>query len=314
MSIINGELCFVINDKPVISINFPKIVSIENRILSVSSYLVEPRITLNLKSIIAGPVTFDPEFMYCGSAQSSLEGFSKMRSSGIDLDSLSQSLISSYVYMAIASLDFTNGSMFWSINPPLVSFFELTYLYNECENIGVDNLNEFIQELRKKIGKKNEGTLKAYNSKLHRGKPALNEVQSPNNELRSKISELKVALRYSQCGYDVVYNGGMSHGGSDLIVIKGSRETKVEVKTRFNAPKDFYLNTNSKFPQNKIIVKDTIGISFSSNEEKNINEKFNQGDIVVQDITGDYKFGTTLSARNSFFQMKICEGCACRSR
>ncbi len=303
-SIINGELHFVINGNTVISINYPGFVSIEKGILSVSAYPVKPRIGFDYKFIIAGPVTFNPEFLYCGSAKSSLKGFYKMKCLGIDLGSLSQSLISSYAYLAAISSAFTNEGMFWPIIPQLISLFELTYLYNECEDREVESLDKFIQELKKKIGKKNEGALKTYNSKLQRGELTPNEVQGIISELRSKISELKVALRYSQCGYRVVYNGGMRHGGADLTVIKDSHETNVEVRTRFKAPKNFSFNQNSQFPQNRVVVENAINLLFPINEEKNINDKFGQGDIVVQDITNDYEFGILLSARNSFFSTK----------
>ena len=302
-SIIDGELRFGVNGKTVISINYPSFVSVENAILSVSTYPVNPRIGSDFSSIIAGPVTFDPRFLYCGSDRSSLEGFNKMESLGINLDYLSQSLVSSYAYMALVTSVITNGGMLWGIRPPLISLFELTYLYNECKNIGVTDLDKFIQELKKKIGKKNEGALKTYYDKLRRGELTPKEPQGINGELHSKISELKVALRYSQCDYEVVYNGGMSHGGSDLTVMKDSRETDVEVRTRFTVIKNFPFNVRSPFPQAKIQVEDAIDISIPFNEEKNINVKFSQGDIVVQDLTSDYEIGTPLSARNSFFPM-----------
>jgi len=299
-SIIDGELRFGVNGKTVISINYPSFVSVENAILSVSTYPVKPRIASDFSSIIAGPVTFDPRFLYCGSARSSLEGFNKMESLGMNLDYLSQSLISSYAYMALVTSVLTNGGMIWGLRPPLISLFELSYLYNECENIGVADLDVFIVELKKKVGKKNEGALKTYYAKLRRGELTPKEPQGINGELHSKISELKVALRYSQCGYEVVYNGGMSHGGSDLTVIKGSRETDVEVRTRFTVIKNFPFNVRSPFPQARIQVEDVIDISLPFNEEKNINVKFDQGDIVVEDLTSDYEIGTRLSARNSF--------------
>lgn len=93
----------------------------------------------------------------------------------------------------------------------------------------------------------------------------------------------------------------MSHGGSDLTVIKGSRENDVEVRTRFTVIKNFPFNIRSPFPQAKIQVENVIDVSLPFNEEKNINVKFDQGDIVVEDLTSDYEIGTFLSARNSFF-------------
>ena len=99
--------------------------------------------------------------------------------------------------------------MIWGLRPPLISLFELSYLYNECENIGVADLDRFIVELKKKVGKKNEGALKTYYAKLRRGELTPKEPQGINGELHSKISELKVALRYSQCGYEVVYKGAL---------------------------------------------------------------------------------------------------------
>lgn len=303
-SIINGELRFGVNGKTVISIDFPSFVSIENAILSVSTDHVKPRIGSDFCSIIAGPLTFNPRFLYCGTAKSSLEGFYKMESKGIDLDYLSQSLVSSYAYTAFVTSVRTNGGMFWGLRPPLISLFELSYLYNECENNEVADLEKFIQELKKKIGKKNEGALKTYYNKLKKGVLTPKEPQGINDELHSKISELKVALRYSQCGYEVVYNGGMRHGGSDLTLIKGSRETEVEVRTRFTTIKNFPFNVRWPFPQAKVQIKDIVDVSLPFNEERNINVKFDQGDIVVEDLTNDYEIGTTLSARNSFFPSK----------
>ena len=93
----------------------------------------------------------------------------------------------------------------------------------------------------------------------------------------------------------------MSHGGSDLTVIKGSREINVEVRTRFTVIKNFPFNVKSPFPQAMVRVGDAIDISLSFNEQKNINAKFDQGDIVVEDLTSNYELGTRLSARNSFF-------------
>jgi hypothetical protein len=300
-SIINGELHFVINGKTVISINYPSFVSIENAIFSVSTHPVKPRLAYDFNSIIAGPVTFDPGYLYCGSAKSSLEGFNKLESSGINLDYLTQALVSSYAYLALLKSIFTRGGIVWELRHPLVSLFELSYLFNECDYIGVAALDKFILELKKKIGKKNEGTLKAYYSKLQRGELTPKELQGINVELNSKISELKVALRYSKCGYKVVYKGGMSDGGSDLIVIKGSRETDVEVRTRFTVIKNFSFNAGSPFPQPAIQVGKAIDISLPFNEEKNIEKKFGQGDIVVEDLTNDHEIGFRLSARNSFF-------------
>lgn len=193
-SIIDGELRFGVNGRTVISINYPSFVSVENAILSVSTYPVKPRIGSDFSSIIAGPVTFDPRFLYCGSAKSSLEGFNKMDSLGINLDYLSQSLVSTYVYMALATSVLTNGVMIWGLRHPLISLFELTHLYNECENMGVADLGKFIQELKKKIGKKNEGALKTYYAKLGSGELTTKELQGINGELHSKISEFKVAL------------------------------------------------------------------------------------------------------------------------
>ena len=94
-SIIDGELRFGVNGKTVISINYPSFVSVEKAILSVSTYPVKPRIGSDFSSVIAGPVTFNPGFLYCGSARSSLEGFDKLNSKGINVDYLSQSLVSS---------------------------------------------------------------------------------------------------------------------------------------------------------------------------------------------------------------------------
>ncbi len=302
-SIIDGELRFGVNGKTVISINYPNFVSVENTTLSVSTYPVRPIIGNDFVSVIAGPVTFDPRFLYCGSAKSSLEGFNKLNSKGINVEYLSQSLVSSYAYMALVTSVFTNGGIVWGIRPSLISLFELSYLYNECENIGVADLGKFIQEMKKKIGKKNEGALKTFDMKLRRGELTPKEPQGINGELHSKISELKVALKYVQCGYQVVYNGGMNNGGSDLTVIKGSRETDVEVRTRFTVVKNFPFNIRSPFPQAKLLVKDVIDVSLPFNEERNINGKFDQGNIVVEDLTSDYEIGTSLSARNSFFPM-----------
>ena len=300
-SIIDQEMRINVNGIDVISINFPSFLSLKNGIMSVSTYPVLPRIGKDFHSIIAGPVAFDPEFLYCGRAKSSLEGFYKLKNMGIDLDHLSQSLVSSYAYIAYLTSHLVQGALIWGLRHPLISLFELSHLYNQCEKLEVEDLDKFIQELKKKIGKKNAGALKSYYNKLFKGKLNPKELQGINSELHSKISELKVAQRYRQCGYDVVYRGGLIRGGSDLTVMKGHREADVEVRTKFALSKKFPFDINSPFPQTKIYVNDVIDISLSPSEKSNIDEKFNQGNIVVEDLTHDYNLGFKLSARNSFF-------------
>jgi len=159
-------------------------------------------------------------------------------------------------------------------------------------------------EMKKKIAKGDEGHLGAANSKFTSWEISPKELQEINVELSSKVSELRTALRYRQYNYDVEYNGGLFHGGADLVVTRGKQETNVEVRTKFTkftALGNFPIDPKRPFPQLTIQVPEIINFNFNDKEKGNIENKFGQGDIVVEDLTYDYRIGVEFQARGSLY-------------
>ena len=288
-----------LNNRPAIYIDLESLISNQNSPIDVSTFL-KPRPGKDFHSIIAGPVVFDPKLLFCGDTKSTLEGYQAMKLKGMDLEELGQALAISYVSEAL-SMRSVGQALIWRINHPLVSLYELSYLYNECYRSGVDGLDNFVKEIKKKIAKRNEGDLGAANRKLRSGEISLTELQKINIELSSKVSELRTALRYRQCDYDVEYNGGLGRGGADLVVTRGNQETNVEVRTRFTEYRNFPIDPKRPFPQLTTQLPEIIDFNFNDNEKGNIEHKFSQGDIVVEDLTHDYRIGIKFLARSFLY-------------
>jgi len=288
-----------LNNRLAIYIDLESLISNQNSPIDVSTFL-EPRPGKDFHSIIAGPVVFDPKLLFCGDTKSTLEGYQAMKLNGMDLEELGLSLVISYVSEAL-TMRSVGQALIWRINHPLVSLYELSYLYNECVRSGVDGLDNFVKEIKKKIAKRNEGDLGAAIRKLRSGGISLRELQKINIELSSKVSELRTALRYRQCDYDVEYNGGLGRGGADLVVTRANQETNVEVRTKFTEYRNFPIDPKRPFPQLTIQLPEIIDFNFNDNEKGNIEHKFSQGDIVVEDITHDYGIGIKFLARGFLY-------------
>jgi len=288
-----------LNNRPAIYIDLESLISNQNSPIDVSTFL-KPRPGKDFHSIIAGPVVFDPKLLFCGDTKSTLEGYQAMKLNGMDLEELGLSLVISYISEAL-TMRSVGQALIWRIDHPLVSLYELAYLYNECYRSGVDGLGNFVKEIKKKIAKRNEGDLGAAIRKLRSGGISLRELQKINIELSSKVSELRTALRYRQCDYDVEYNGGLGRGGADLVVTRANQETNVEVRTKFTEYRNFPIDPKRPFPQLTIQLPEIIDFNFNDNEKGNIEHKFSQGDIVVEDITHDYGIGIKFLARGFLY-------------
>lgn len=290
------------NGKPIIYIDLQRLVNIEKGIANITIGFETPKPTSDFSHIQFGSLGFDPNHFYCGTVKSTLYGYNYFRTNLKNVDFLSSALTTSYIFMSIYSSFYTGGSIIWGAKPPIVSLFELAYLVNECKELMVNDLDRFMGELNKKIGKTKEGNLGRFQKDLENGRLSPLDAWIVNEALHSKVSEARVALMYAMAGKDVYFNTGRRGGGSDLIVINGSREVKIEVTSRFSTVSNFPFDVRRPFPQSSVpIYQNTISLDFFRREKGKLMEEFLQGEIVVEDLTNDYNLGFPLGAHGNLF-------------